>query len=929
MLHVVAAMGRLTPATFAFATCALVHCACSGSGTRGADAGHNGGTTPVGAMESCRRLESQPGQFVCIQSESIFSDEPGVGLQSGLPESNLPTTVSHRVEYLDQWAPEISDQGECAWCVAHAVTQAIEALVARDGTMATPVSEPHLWSLGDKDVAHCDGGWKIDSALAVARANRLVPNATWPYSGLGGLPTKVPQIPINVLDRESQFQIEDYYGVEKSSVIGLKKVLSGGYNVVYGLPIFRRAGWDKYVSGPAWKDGDIDLRASTQGDPSCSAKTSPAEISTCKCSSSTDCPDLAPLCARGRCSEGLHAVLIVGYTDADGGWFEFRNSWGSKWGRGGYGRISYGHLTAFGLGGAYPTSLAACRPHDEWKCSSGDIHWFDSCGKSEGIHTKCAAGCAGDLPYCNGATCEDDHSSLGCFKGDVFWLDSCGNPTTVGQACGPGQSCDAGVCTCVPNCGGRDCGGDGCGGSCGDCTAAGLVCDSGKCVVDSTFCKALCNGHGSCSTGAQGMTCDCHVGYSGSTCETCYSGFGPYPTCLPLPKYINNDFGPSNDSTARVTSAPLPDGGFAVAWLGISKNPDTTPFPLEDVAWHAACFDQTGAFVSGHADFGGSRSLSALSGGGLVLGGHAGSGCTNTGTGKFPIWKCVDTVVTFVRLSSACELLWTQGYVLGGLPSAGPWNGSNGQVAGTANGEFAYALPGLSGVNVVFCDTESPPKCTIHDVDLGANLNGFAFEALSPLTGGAMLLLEYQVGPEPQISSWTLLSDGTIAASKVPITGGNGGSYARLAARADGGVWAQWVEDKSSALYARRASGKGESVGGTVSVFSALSPAINNHDIAVLSNDTFVSAWYKADYAQKSWGVYFQRYSSTGTKLGIPVEVSTLQTPAGLLVDLTVVATSDGGFVVVYMGDYLPTIDRYPLYMQRYDAVGQVKAVTN
>ncbi|KAK4466825.1 hypothetical protein QBC42DRAFT_318930 [Cladorrhinum samala] len=40
-------------------------------------------------------------------------------------------------------------------------------------------------------------------------------------------------------------------------------------------------------------------------------------------------------------SVGGHCVLVVGYDDSLGAW-EFRNSWGSRWGNGGYGFIKYG-----------------------------------------------------------------------------------------------------------------------------------------------------------------------------------------------------------------------------------------------------------------------------------------------------------------------------------------------------------------------------------------------------------------------------------------------------------------------------------------------------------------------------------------------------------------------------------------------------------
>lgn len=42
-------------------------------------------------------------------------------------------------------------------------------------------------------------------------------------------------------------------------------------------------------------------------------------------------------------SEGAHAVVIVGYDDAIGG-FIYANSWGAGWGDGGFGRLEYRHI---------------------------------------------------------------------------------------------------------------------------------------------------------------------------------------------------------------------------------------------------------------------------------------------------------------------------------------------------------------------------------------------------------------------------------------------------------------------------------------------------------------------------------------------------------------------------------------------------------
>jgi C1A family cysteine protease len=53
---------------------------------------------------------------------------------------------------------------------------------------------------------------------------------------------------------------------------------------------------------------------------------------------------VVPMPARGEHVLGGHAVLAVGYDDAEQR-FEVRNSWGDRWGNGGYFTMPYAYLT--------------------------------------------------------------------------------------------------------------------------------------------------------------------------------------------------------------------------------------------------------------------------------------------------------------------------------------------------------------------------------------------------------------------------------------------------------------------------------------------------------------------------------------------------------------------------------------------------------
>jgi C1A family cysteine protease len=57
---------------------------------------------------------------------------------------------------------------------------------------------------------------------------------------------------------------------------------------------------------------------------------------------------VVPLPGAGETALGGHAVLAVGYDDAEGR-FLVRNSWGADWGQGGHFTLPYAYLTERGL----------------------------------------------------------------------------------------------------------------------------------------------------------------------------------------------------------------------------------------------------------------------------------------------------------------------------------------------------------------------------------------------------------------------------------------------------------------------------------------------------------------------------------------------------------------------------------------------------
>lgn len=100
-----------------------------------------------------------------------------------------------------------------------------------------------------------------------------------------------------------------------------------------------------------------------------------------------------------------------------------------------------------------------------------------------------------------------------------------------GHACAADETCQAGVCTCVPNCTGKHCGDDGCGGTCGTCpgttctgtTLTTQTCDAGVCTPHASDCGAgqVCF-HNACCTKRTAPTC-----HTNTISDGCGGSFPP------------------------------------------------------------------------------------------------------------------------------------------------------------------------------------------------------------------------------------------------------------------------------------------------------------------------------------------------------------------------------------------------------------------
>ena len=59
------------------------------------------------------------------------------------------------------------------------------------------------------------------------------------------------------------------------------------------------------------------------------------------------CSRLRDTGAPAATADGWHVICLTGYNRTNS-CFEFKNSWGSTWGNGGYGTIPYTYITEYG-----------------------------------------------------------------------------------------------------------------------------------------------------------------------------------------------------------------------------------------------------------------------------------------------------------------------------------------------------------------------------------------------------------------------------------------------------------------------------------------------------------------------------------------------------------------------------------------------------
>jgi C1A family cysteine protease len=192
----------------------------------------------------------------------------------------------------------VEDQGALGSCTANALVGALEFLENKDGVRFADLSRLFLY-YNERVIIHTeksDSGAMLRDGIKTLARQGICGETRWPY-----LITKFSKKPPAGCYKEARdHQITSYQRL--ASLEDMRACLADGFPFVFGFSVFE-----------SFESVDV-------------ARTG-----------------VAPLPAPGERIVGGHAVLAVGYQDADQR-FLCRNSWGTRWGVQGYFTIPFAYL---------------------------------------------------------------------------------------------------------------------------------------------------------------------------------------------------------------------------------------------------------------------------------------------------------------------------------------------------------------------------------------------------------------------------------------------------------------------------------------------------------------------------------------------------------------------------------------------------------
>lgn len=207
----------------------------------------------------------------------------------------------------DGFLPAPYDQGNLGSCVAHAACAALEYLERKAGEPDVMRSRLEVYYRAREleGTVSQDAGCMIRDAMKALAKSGACPESLWPYDI-----ARFADVPPQTATSQDKPLI--VYRRVPQTELGIKTALVQGLPVVIGISVY----------------------SSFEGEQAQSTGVIPY-------------PN-----RRREQLLGGHAMLVVGYDDAEK-WWIVRNSWGSNWGAGGYCYIPYRYVLNRSLGGDF------------------------------------------------------------------------------------------------------------------------------------------------------------------------------------------------------------------------------------------------------------------------------------------------------------------------------------------------------------------------------------------------------------------------------------------------------------------------------------------------------------------------------------------------------------------------------------------------
>ena len=228
-----------------------------------------------------------------------------------VPPPRLARALPPKVDLRDGFPP-CYNQGQLGSCTANAIAGALQFLEIKEGS-AVPVMPSRLFVYYNERALEgtegSDSGAQIRDGIKTVAKRGFCAEQMWPYD----ISKFAQKPPLTCYRAALKDRVSQYLRLDHTVVAQLLTCLAGGYPFVFGFSVY---------------ESFETPRVATTG--------------------------VVPMPRMGERVIGGHAVVACGY-DLKTSRFTVRNSWGARWGIGGYFTMPFGYLTNAFLSGDFWT----------------------------------------------------------------------------------------------------------------------------------------------------------------------------------------------------------------------------------------------------------------------------------------------------------------------------------------------------------------------------------------------------------------------------------------------------------------------------------------------------------------------------------------------------------------------------------------------